>query len=151
MPAANLDQGFGFLLNDVSRLLRREFERRVSGFGLTRPQWILLSYVARHPGSTLGDLARIVEREKITISRQVSRMAKNGWLQQCDVDGAADVPAHGLQLTRKGEDIVARLVKVADQLRDDALAILQTGRREALIDDLVQVRANLERMIGAPG
>ncbi len=149
MPAANLDQGFGFLLNDVSRLLRHEFERRVSGFGLTRPQWILLSYVARHPGSTLGDLAKIVEREKITVSRQISRMVKNGWLQQSD--GTADVPPHGLQLTRKGEGIVAGLVKVADQLRDDAFAILQAGRREALIADLLQVRAKLERMIGAAG
>jgi DNA-binding MarR family transcriptional regulator len=147
MPDANLDQGFGFLLNDVSRLLRREFERRVRGFGLTRPQWILLSHLGRHPGSTLAELADWVQQEKITVSRQVTRLEKGGWLQRRDP--ANDGKPHGLKLTPKGGAMLVRLAKVANELLDDTLVVLEAGRREALIHDLSQVRTNLERMGGA--
>ena len=39
---------FGFLLHDTARLLRRDFERRSKGTGLTRAQWAVLAYVARN-------------------------------------------------------------------------------------------------------
>ena len=42
--------------------------------------------------------------------------------------------------------MVARLAVVGDQLRLDALSGLPPARREALIDDLLKVKANLLRM-----
>ncbi|MES1166774.1 MAG: MarR family transcriptional regulator [Pseudomonadota bacterium] len=143
----HFERGLGFVLNDVSRLLRREFERRVRGFGLTRAQWMLLSYVARHPGSTQSELAEILQQEKITVSRQAARLEKNGWLQR---DDAADRRAYRLQLTPKAGEMVARLVVVSDRLRVDALSGLPVARREALINDLLLVKANLQRLSGVP-
>ena len=140
----NFDRGLGFVLNDVSRLLRREFERRVRGFGLTRAQWMLLFHVARQPGASQSDLAEILQQEKITVSRQASRLEKNGWLER--LNHAADGRAYRLQLTPKAREMVVRLAKVADELRVDALSGLPSVRREALIDDLLRVKANLLSM-----
>ncbi len=140
----NFDRGLGFVLNDVSRLLRREFERRVRGFGLTRAQWMLLFYVARQPGASQSDLAEILQQEKITVSRQAARLEKNGWLER--LDHAADGRAYRLQLTPKARDMVVRLSLVADELRVDALSGLPSARREALINDLLKVKSNLLRM-----
>jgi DNA-binding MarR family transcriptional regulator len=131
-------------LNDVSRLLRREFDRRVRGFGLTRAQWMLLAYVARQPGATQSDLAEILQQEKITVSRQAARLEKNGWLER--LDHAADGRAYRLQLTPKAIAMVERLAAVSDQLRADVLSGLPAVRREALINDLLQVKASLLRM-----
>jgi DNA-binding MarR family transcriptional regulator len=140
----NFDRGLGFVLNDVSRLLRREFDRRVRGFGLTRAQWMLLSHVARQPGASQSELAETLQQEKITVSRQAARLEKNGWLERHD--HAADGRAYRLQLTPKARAMVARLAVVGDQLRVDALSGLPPKRREALIDDLLQVKSNLLRM-----
>jgi MarR family transcriptional regulator for hemolysin len=150
MGLPNLDRGLGFLVNDVNRLMRREFERRVRGFGLTRPQWILLSHLARDPDVTQGDLAEVLQQEKITVSRQTARLEKNGWLQRYN-STANGRGARQLQLTPKAVEMMARLIEVADQLRLDALSGLPTARREALINDLLQVRTNLQRMVGATG
>ena len=140
----NFDRGLGFVLNDVSRLLRREFERRVRGFGLTRAQWMLLFYVARQPGATQSDLAESLQQEKITVSRQAARLEKNGWLERHD--HAADGRAYRLQLTPKAKEMVERLTQVAEELRVDALSGLPSKRREALINDLLRVKSNLLRM-----
>ncbi len=142
----SFERGLGFVLNDVSRLLRREFERRVRGFGLTRAQWMLLFYVARHPGSTQSELAEILQQEKITVSRQAARLERNGWLQRND---AVDRRAYRLQLAPKAGEMMARLTVVSDRLRADALSGLPAARREALINDLLQVKANLQRLSGA--
>lgn len=140
----NFDRGLGFVLNDVTWLLRREFDRRVRGFGLTRAQWMLLFHVARQPGASQSALAEILQQEKITVSRQAARLEKNGWLQRHD--HAADGRAYRLQLTPKAREMVARMATVADKLRVDAFSGLPAVRREALINDLLRVKSNLQRM-----
>ena len=44
------DPVFGFLVHDISRLLRKRFDRRARGLGLTKSQWIVLAHLARHEG-----------------------------------------------------------------------------------------------------
>ena len=43
----NFDHSLGFVLNDISRLTRKEFDRRVRRFALTRAQWLFLFHAAR--------------------------------------------------------------------------------------------------------
>ncbi len=70
----NLEQRFGFLFADISRLVRKEFDRRVRDLGLTRAQWLFLYYLARQPDCTQSELAELLQVEKITISRQAGRL-----------------------------------------------------------------------------
>lgn len=140
----SFDRALGFIVNDVSLLLRREFNRRVRDTGLTRAQWLLLTHVARSPGATQSDLAEVLQQEKITVSRQAARLEKSGWLRR--LDHAADRRAYHLELTPKAVRMVSRLAAVGEQLRAEALAGLDANRRDALIDDLLHVKANLLRL-----
>lgn len=142
--AYNFERSLGFVVNDVSRLLRREFERRVRGLGLTRAQWILISHLARQPGASQSELAESLQQEKITISRQAARLEKSGWIER--TDHTADRRAYRLRLTPKAEGIMTRLIAVGNQLRADALVGLPPRRREALIDDLLSVKNTLIQM-----
>ncbi len=146
MPSSfdKFDRNLGFIVNDVSRLLRREFDRRIRGLGLPRAQWILLVHLARQPGASQADLAESLQQEKITISRQASRLERTGWIER--TDQGADHRAHGLRLTPKAEQMISRLFGVGEQLQTDALTGLTARRREALIDDLLTVQANLAAM-----
>src|SRR5476649_704170 len=110
----NFDRSLGFIVNDVSRLLRREFERRVRGLGLTRAQWILLSHLARQPGASQSELAESLQQEKITISRQATRLEKTGWIER--TDHSLDRRAYRLRLTPKAEQMMTRLIEVGDKL-----------------------------------
>jgi len=74
----NLERNFGFLVNDVARLLRTTFDRRVRALGLTRSQWWVLNHLFRQDGVTQSDLAEILDIEKATLGRLLDRMeAKN--------------------------------------------------------------------------
>lgn len=137
----NFDRNFGFIISDISRLLRKEFDRRVRGHGLTRAQWLLLYYVARQPGASQSDLADALQLEKITISRHAARLEKTGWLERHD--HVEDGRAYRLRLTPRATKTIGQLATIADQLRAEAMGGLSVARRETLIDDLLQVKAKL--------
>ena len=137
----NLEQHLGFLFADISRLARKEFDRRVRDLGLTRAQWLFLYNLARQPGCTQSELAELLQMEKITISRQADRLEKAGWIRRSD--HAADARAYHLALTPRAERIIARMDDRADRLRSDYLQGIPPGRREALAAALAQIKANL--------
>ncbi len=140
----SFERSLGFVMSDITRLARKEFDRRVRPLRLTRAQWLFLYYVARQPGCTQAELADAMQMEKITIGRQASRLLRTGWIVRRD--HAKDGRAYRLQLSAKAERVVARLADMATRLREDYLRGLPAARRHALIDDLLHIKANLLRM-----
>ena len=146
MPAPH-DRRLGFVIADINRLVRREFDRRVRDLGFTRAQWLFLYYLTRQPGCTQSDLAELLQMEKISVSRQAVRLEKAGWIHRNN--HAADGRAYHLELTPKAERIVMRLDERAERLREDYMAGIPGNRRAALLNDLGRIKANLQRL-GAP-
>ncbi|MFA5057228.1 MAG: MarR family transcriptional regulator [Opitutaceae bacterium] len=133
----------GFLLHELSHLLRREFDRRVeeAKLGLTRAQWLILRQVARHAGCNQRDVAAMLQLEPATIGRHVDRLRHAGWLDRRD--DPRDGRAFRLYLRPKARRALARLKRLGAQLREEYLASIPPQRREALIDDLLVIRQNL--------
>lgn len=140
----NSHGSFGFVLNDINRLARLEFDRRVRRFNLTRAQWLFLLHVARQPGCTQSELAESLQQTKITVSRQAERLEKAGWIERRD--HADDRRAYHLHLRPKAERVAERLAHVADELRSDFLEVLPPARRIRLMSDLQLVKARLQQM-----
>jgi MarR family transcriptional regulator for hemolysin len=140
----SLEESFGFILSDISRLARNEFDRRVRELGVTRAQWLVLLHLARRPGCTQSELADAMQMQKITVSRHAGRLVRAGWIQRRD--HAADGRAYHLYLSRKAEPIIARLASVAEQMRSEFMRGLSGVRRDALITDLLHIKSNLLRM-----
>ena len=72
----------GFLIHDVQRLMRKRFETRASGLGLSSAQWRLMVRVAKEEGVTQARLAELLEIEPISVSRLVDRMEEGGWIER---------------------------------------------------------------------
>lgn len=140
----DFDRHLGFVLGDISRLARREFERRARKLRLTRAQWLFLYHLARQPGCTQSELAESLQMERITISRQAARLEKAGWIERRD--HAEDGRAYHLHLTPKAERMTRRLETLAGRLREDYLSGLPALRRQALIADLLHIKTNLLQM-----
>jgi MarR family transcriptional regulator for hemolysin len=142
-PSGTL-RGLGFRIADLNRLMRKAFDRRVRHLGLTRAQWLFISYLARQPGCTQSELADVLQLEKITISRQATRLVKAGWISRRD--HAADGRAYRLHLTSKALRMVDHLAAAAADLRRDYLHGVSARRRLALRTDLARIKSNLMRM-----
>lgn len=146
-PIAARTKGLGFLIADINRLMRKEFDRRVRVLGLTRSQWLFISYLVRTPGCTQSDLAEAMQLEKITVSRLAARLLRGGWIRRSD--DAEDARAYRIYPTAKAVRLQERLSILAAALRADYLRGLPAPRVTALFGDLALIKDNLLRMDGA--
>ncbi|MBL8532266.1 MAG: MarR family transcriptional regulator [Betaproteobacteria bacterium] len=139
----DLSRNFGFILNDVARLMRTTFDRRVRSLGLTRSQWWVLNHLFRNDGITQSELADILEIEKPTLGRLIDRLEQKGWIRR-EAD-SADRRAKRIFLTEEVEPAMKAMRAAAAELRRDALAGLPAEQREAFVDTLLAIKSNLAR------
>jgi DNA-binding MarR family transcriptional regulator len=143
----DLSRNFGFVLNDVARLLRTIFDRRVKSLGLTRSQWWVLNHVFRHHGATQSELAEVLEIEKATLGRLLDRLDQKGWIRR--EAHADDRRAKRIYLTEASEPTLKAMRAAAGELRREALAGLTAQERDRLIDCLLSVKENLTKLDAA--
>ena len=135
------DPVFGFLVHDISRLLRKRFDRRARGLGLTKSQWIVLAHLARHEGIHQGGLAEILELEPATLARHLDRLEQTGWLERRS--DPSDRRAWRLHLTAKAAPVLGKMGRLVEVTTGEALAGLGPEERERLQGQLLTIRANL--------
>ena len=140
---ANSERRLGYILNDLSHLLRREFDRRVQQkkLGLTRAQWLILRQVSLQEGCLQRELAEGLRFAPATVGRHVERLAAAGWLDRRN--DPRDARAYRLHLCPKAQRTLAQLTQLAAQLRNEYFADIPPKRREALVDDLLVIKRNL--------
>lgn len=144
MLREDLSRNFGFILNDVARLMRTTFDRRVKALGLTRSQWWVLNHLFRNDGVTQSELADILEVKKATLGRLLDRMEQKGWIRR---EGhAGDRRAKRVFLTDEVEPSIKAMRAAAAEVRREALAGLAAGQQEQFVDTLLAIKANLVRL-----
>lgn len=134
-------ENVGFLVSDVSRLLRRRFDDRARLIGVTRAQWRVLTTLSRVEGINQGGLAERLEVEPITLCRMIDRLEEAGHVERRR--DPADRRAWRIHLTDKSRPLLDKLHVVADGLLDDALAGIDAPSRTAFAQTLQRIRQNL--------
>lgn len=136
-----MSDSIGFLISDVSRLMRRRFDERARVIGVTRAQWRALTALSRHEGINQGGLADMIEVEPITLCRMVDRLEEAGHVERRR--DPADRRAWKIYLTDRSRPLLDQLSAVADDLFAVALDGLDDDGREALTASLDLIRRNL--------
>jgi DNA-binding MarR family transcriptional regulator len=141
MSGYDPERSIGFLLHDVSRLLRRRFDQRARTIGLSRAQWSVLAHLSRNEGINQSALADILEIEPITLVHQLDRMEAAGWLERrLDPD---DRRVRLLYLNELGRTILGKLQKLGMETKAEAVSGLTATEQDALIDALTKIKINL--------
>jgi DNA-binding MarR family transcriptional regulator len=143
----DLSRNFGFLLNDVARLLRTAYDRRIKALGLTRSQWWVLTHLFRGDGVSQTELAETLEIEQPTLGRLLDRLQAKGWVRR-DHD-ARDRRVWRVHLTEEVEPALRTMRAIAAELRRDALAGMSAAERERFVDALLAIKSNLQRLPAA--
>ena len=151
----DLDRSFGFLVTDVARLYGRRFSQNGKRLGLTRAQCRTIGYLARNEGINQAGLADLLEIRPMTLVRQIDRMEEAGWIERRP--DPADRRARRLFLTGKARPILGRILNVANETRDEAMALLSPKEADELVDllgrvhDTLSERVPVDRANAAPG
>lgn len=147
MSQIDLERSLGFLLNDVSRLMRQRFDERARGLGLTRAQWRVLRHLRQYEGINQGALAEILEVETVTLGRHIDRLEDAGWLERRR--DPSDRRVWRLHLAEKARPMIDRLTDLSSEVREFALTGLSKLERDHLIETLMTMKNNLGAMNGA--
>ena len=135
------DQSVGFLVNDVARLLRRNFNRRAQELGLSQAQWQALAYLSRQEGVNQVTLAESLDIQPMTLARLIDRLQEAGLVARRPDPG--DRRAFRLYLTEDAQPLLERMWDLAAETREETMAGLADDRKQVLIDALRHMKRNL--------
>jgi MarR family transcriptional regulator for hemolysin len=126
---ANITSTLGFLIGDVTRLYRREFDRRAAPLGLTRVQWRALRRLSRFEGMTQVKLAEDLELAPIAVGRVLDRLEKSGFIERRA--DPTDRRCWRLHLAPGSAKVMAGVDQVAQELREEVFADFPMSDLEA--------------------
>ena len=109
---------FGYLLNDVTLLFRKHFDRRAVKFGLTRAPWGATKMLYHREGLRQTELAEWLEMEPIAVGRVIDRLQAAGFVERRA--DPRDRRAWRLYITEQARVIVGDRELIARDLRRDA-------------------------------
>ena len=132
-----------FEISETAHALRKAFDRRAVGMGVTRAQWKVLFRLERQPGLRQIELADMLDIEPITLSRIVDRLEEGGLVER--VADPADRRAWRLHVTARARPLVEKLRGVADAMIADAFAGIDPKEIEITRHVLGRVRENASR------
>lgn len=136
-----LTRSLGFLLADVSRLMRRRFDARARELGLTRAQWRVLTQLRRREGINQTALAEIMEIEPISLGRHIDRLVEKNFVERRA--DPRDRRAWRLYLMPDVQPVLDKLRTLSNANRKEVLLGIPPEESEALIDTLLKIKGNL--------
>jgi DNA-binding MarR family transcriptional regulator len=145
-PGQTRDQvsrAFGFLVHDVSRLIKRRFERRARQMGLpiTRQQAAVILNIAANEGVSQAEVATWLGIEPIALVRMLDKLHEEGLVERRA--HPTDRRVRTLWLTPAARSVVERILAINEAIRHEAFSHLPPKTRDTLIEVLVQIKTNL--------
>lgn len=132
---------FGFLLSDVTRLLRKHFDRRATAFGLTRAQWRALQWLNAGEGMHQSELAEQLEMEPIAIGRVIDRLQSAGFVERRA--DPTDRRRWQLCLTAQARAVLDDMQTISRELRGDAMRGIAAAEIKRTTAVLERIKQNL--------
>jgi MarR family transcriptional regulator for hemolysin len=134
MPKYPINREFGFILNDVARLLRTYADYKAAQFGITRAQW-----------AVLVRLERSDDLQPITLTRLLDKLSDSGLIERRPDPG--DRRAKRLFLTPAARPLLKRLAELGEETMTSTLAGIDPESIEKMVSQLALVKENLRRLI----
>lgn len=141
MATLDPDLTVGFLIHDVSRMMRSWFDARAQHLGLTRAQWRVLIQLSAREGASQRELAEILEIDTVTLGRHIDRLERDAWLERRPDPN--DRRVWRLHLTPAARPTMDEMEALAIELQEAILTGLSEDERAQLHAALTKIKANV--------
>jgi DNA-binding MarR family transcriptional regulator len=146
-PAAELTEArrrVVALMRDNGHLHRQLFRKRMCDIPATPGEARALLYLVGRPGLTQVQLADLLDIQPITLTRQLDRLEKAGYVLRCA--SSEDRRVRLLHLTAQGKALAKRVLKIVQELDEEITAELADGTLSQLATSLECMHDVLTRM-----
>jgi MarR family transcriptional regulator, transcriptional regulator for hemolysin len=149
-PRSGVHAGLGAQIAQAARLWRRVVDHRMRPFGLTEATWLPLLHLARGSAAMRQkELAASLSLDSSSVVRLLDALETAGLIERRE-DGA-DRRAKAIVLTRLGRTTVAKVERVAQQVRGDTLNGLSGDELATASHVLEHVSRMLAPLADEPG
>jgi MarR family transcriptional regulator, transcriptional regulator for hemolysin len=140
---AGFGRNFGFLVHDVSRLIKRRFDRkaRQTRLPITRRQAAVMLYIARNEGVSQSEVATWLDLEPIALVRMLDKLNDEGLVERRA--HPTDRRVRTLWLTPAARPVVAQILAINMAIREETFAGMAPDARDTVIDILGGIKENL--------
>lgn len=140
---SQLRQDIAIRIAVLARLIRNDFDRRLSEMNITRSQWSLVAVVARHPGASQRMISEVLEMSEASAGRLIDRLCADGLLERRERDD--DRRARAVYLTAAAEPLLSRGAELAHDNFGRLFKGLDEAQLEALLASLGIIYDNVAR------
>lgn len=141
LSADDPNQNVGLLIQELSLLMRKHFNRNVRDLGLTAPQWQVLAELHRGQGITQTELANALVMAKSPLGKLLDKLERNGLIERRPDE--VDRRAKRIFLTRR----MANAMAEADRASAVTVSIATRNMSEAQLAEfartLAQAKTNM--------
>lgn len=144
LSASVLEQSLGYKLRLAQILAYRNFEERLTGYGVAPRYLGLLGIVMENPGQPQSRLAEAVGLQKSSLVTILDRLEQDGILERRAAPG--DRRSKAVWLTDHGRQMVEKLFAIAGRHEACVVRNIPGAGQRALLEALDQIIANLRDM-----
>jgi MarR family transcriptional regulator for hemolysin len=141
MKHIEYERNIPFLIHDLSRLMRKAFDKHMEPLGITRSQWWVLAYLYREDGMTQVELADILDLGKVALSGLLDRLETKGWIERRA--DAMDRRAKRVFLTEQASEITEEMMAQGRVMMEGVLVDMSKDEHHQLADLLMGLKFNM--------
>lgn len=138
----DLEQYVPYLLNRVGMQIAFDVSRDIRHFRIKYSHLRVMLALFHHGPLRISDVATLTIFELSTLSRVVADLEKKGLISRLKKHGKGRI--RQISLAPKGEELVKRLLPIAQAHEASSTQGLSAGERALLIELLHRMRQNLE-------
>lgn len=113
----------------ASHMVLKTYDDAYRPYGIKATQLPVLSVIAGQGPLTIKQIAREVQSERSVLSRKLSVMQKNGWIEEV----SANNREKSFQLSEKGQELLGRVEPVRDQVQKDLMDKLSDQEQQLML------------------
>jgi len=133
-----------YLMAHADHKYHEDLDIAIAKFGLGRTIYRILTVLTQRNPMNIKDLSSFALIKRSTVSRAVTRMRMEGWVDTSA--NAEDSRTVDVRLTPKGQELTQRVMQLATRQLERALDGLDEDEVQRLIGSLQKIVANLSRL-----
>lgn len=141
-----IHQSLGYWSSLLARSMEAEFNKRLSGYEVTRVSWAVLGAIAYDGKTTPSELAEFLKIDRAAVTRLLDKLDTQGLVARSRQDN--DRRSVTLQVTPKGKALSAELLQLSKSVNEQFATDLSPEDAEQYIATVRKMLANGDKTVG---
>jgi MarR family transcriptional regulator, organic hydroperoxide resistance regulator len=145
MKEFDINKSLGYVVAKTNWYMKNYFNKNIkeNNLDITPEQWAVLITINKNPGISQSEIAYISLKDKTNVTRILDLLEKKKYIVRNSEK--KDRRAYYIYLTYEGENVLKKLIEIADKANNDYISGLQVDQITDLFKILNDICENIEK------